>query len=62
MAQTAIGRRNDLDEAVDALVRIAEVVAPDPAWVETYSRMQPVFDQLYRQSQSLYDQLDAIAS
>jgi xylulokinase len=37
-------------------------VAPDPAWVETYRRMQPVFDQLYRQSQSLYDQLDAIAS
>jgi xylulokinase len=62
MAQTAIGRRANLDQAVDALVRIAAVVGPDPAWAETYRRMQPVFDQLYRQSQSLYDQLDAIAS
>ncbi len=62
MAQTAIGRRGSLEQAVDALVRIAEEVRPDPAWAETYRRMQPVFDQLYRQSQCLYDQLDAIAS
>jgi xylulokinase len=61
MAQTAIGRRDSLDQAVDALVKIAEVVGPDPAWAETYRRMQPVFDQLYRQSQGLYDQLDALA-
>jgi xylulokinase len=62
MAQTATGRRASLDQAVDALVKIAAVVGPDPAWAETYRRMQPVFDQLYRQSQSLYDQLDALAS
>jgi xylulokinase len=62
MAQTALGRRNSLQDAVDALVEIAEVVTPDPAWAETYARMQPVFDRLYLQSQSLYDALDAIAS
>jgi xylulokinase len=57
-----LGRRADLEEAVDALVAIAEVVAPDPAWSAVYARMQPVFDRIYRQSQSLYDALDAIAS
>jgi xylulokinase len=62
VAQTAIGRRNDLMQAVDALVEIAETVMPDPAWAETYARMQPVFDRLYLQSQSLYDALDALAS
>jgi len=62
MAQTAIGRRANLEQAVDALVKIAEVVAPDPAWSGTYARMQPIFDRLYLQSQSFYDQLDAIAS
>jgi xylulokinase len=62
LAQTALGKRANLDAAVDALVAVAETVMPDPAWAETYARMQPVFDQLYRQSQNLYDQLDAIAS
>jgi xylulokinase len=62
LAQTALGKRASLDAAVDALVAVTETVAPDPAWTETYARMQPVFDLLYRQSQNLYDQLDAIAS
>lgn len=62
MAQTAVGHHARLEDAADSLVEISEVVAPDPAWVETYSRMQPIFDRLYLQSQSFYDQLDAIAS
>jgi len=62
MAQTAIGRHARLEDAVDSLVEISEVVAPDPAWANTYARMQPIFDRLYLQSQSFYDQLDAIAS
>jgi xylulokinase len=62
MAQAAIGRRGSLEQAVDALVRIAETVEPDPDWAAIYARMQPVFDRLYLQSQSLYDQLDALAS
>jgi xylulokinase len=62
MAQAATGRRGSLEQAVDALVRIAGTVEPDPDWAATYARMQPVFDRLYLQSQSLYDQLDALAS
>ena len=34
----------------------------DPAWKETYGRMQPVFDELYRHAQPLYDRLDAIVA
>jgi xylulokinase len=61
MAQTAIGARASLDQAVQALVGYAEEIAPEPRWVETYGRMQPVFDRLYRHSQALYDALDELS-
>jgi sugar (pentulose or hexulose) kinase len=62
IAQTATGRRATLQQAVDALVVLEDEVRPDPAWAETYGRMQPVFDELYRHAQPLYDRLDAIAA
>ena len=58
LAQTALGRHGSLTAAADALVGIAEEVDPDPAWVERYARMQPIFDRLYRHSQDFYDDLD----
>jgi xylulokinase len=61
LAQTATGLHVSLEAAADALVRLAEEVAPDPAWSERYARMQPVFDRLYRHSQALYDDLDALS-
>ncbi len=61
VAQTAIGRHASLQAAAGALVRVAAEVAPDPAWVDTYARMQPVFDRLYHHSATLYDDLDALA-
>ncbi|HTI02978.1 MAG TPA: FGGY family carbohydrate kinase [Acidisoma sp.] len=61
MAAAATGRFSSLQGAVDAFVRYQPEVLPDPAWVERYARMQPIFDTLYRQSQSLYDALDALA-
>ena len=61
LAQTAMGRYRDPAEAAAALVRFAAEVEPDPAWSETYARMQPVFDRIYRHSQALYDDLDAIS-
>jgi len=30
-----------LEDAITAYVRHVDEVAPDPAWVETYARMQP---------------------
>ena len=62
LAQTAMGRHASLDAAVAAMVRYAAEIAPDPAWSETYARMQPVFDRLYRHSQALYDDLDKLTS
>ncbi|RUV76650.1 MAG: hypothetical protein EOR30_00755 [Mesorhizobium sp.] len=35
---------------------------PNPRWAETYRRTQPVFDRLYRHSQALYDDIDALAA
>ena len=62
MAQTAAGRHSSLASAAGALVKVAAEVAPDPAWADTYARMQPVFDRLYHRSAALYDDLDALMS
>ncbi len=62
MAATATGRFADIHDAVAATVRHTEEIAPDPAWTETYGRMQPVFDRLYAHSQALYDDLDRLAA
>ena len=61
VAATADGRFSNLEDAIAAYVRHVNEVHPDPAWVETYARMQPVFDKLYVHSQALYDDLDALA-
>ena len=62
LAAVATGAASDLPQAVSRLVRYGREVKPDPAWVETYARMQPVFDRLYTASQSFYDELDALQS
>ncbi len=61
LAATAAGRFARLEDAVQAYVRHVDEVKPDPDWVATYARMQPVFDRLYAHSQALYDDLDALA-
>ena len=61
LAATAEGRFSDPRQGADAFVRYAHEVRPNPAWVETYARMQPVFEKLYRHSQALYDDLDRLA-
>jgi xylulokinase len=61
MGAVATGAKSSLDEAVSAYVRYADEILPDPAWQERYARMQPIFDKLYFNSQSLYDDLDALA-
>ncbi len=61
LAATATGRFARLEDAVAAFVRHREEIPPQPAWVERYARMQPVFESVYRNSQSQYDLLDALA-
>lgn len=60
MAATATGRFGKVEEAARSFVVYGNEVSPDPAWNETYQRMQPVFDKLYHHSQALYDDLDAL--
>lgn len=60
MAATATGRFTRIGEAVSSYVKYADEVQPDPAWTETYARMQPLFDRLYAHSQALYDDLDIL--
>lgn len=60
IAATALGRFSSLQEAVSRFVRYATEVKPNPRWVETYARMQPVFNRIYANSQPLYAELDAL--
>ncbi|PRH85837.1 pentose kinase [Labrys okinawensis] len=60
MTATALGRFGKVEDAVGHFVRYSAEILPDPAWAETYARMQPVFDRLYRHSQALYDDLDRL--
>lgn len=62
IAATATGRFAKLQDAVAAYVQYDKEILPDPAWIERYERMQPVFNRIYTQSQSLYSELDALAS
>jgi xylulokinase len=61
MAATATGRFAHVEDAISSYVHYADEVAPDPAWMETYARMQPFFDRLNKHSQALYDDLDELA-
>jgi len=60
VAAVAIGHQPDCIRAAAAMVRHQGQVLPDPAWQETYARMQPVFERLYLHSQEFYDDLDAL--
>ena len=60
MAATALGRFAKVEDAIGHFVKYEQEVLPDPAWAETYARMQPVFDKLYHHSQALYDDLDRL--
>ena len=60
LAATAEGRFSRVEDAASAFVRYEREILPDPAWAETYVRMQPFFEKLYRHSQALYDDLDRL--
>lgn len=60
MAATATGRFGRIEDAINAYVRHGAEIQPNPAWAERYARTQPIFDRLYRHSQALYDDLDAL--
>ncbi len=60
LSAVACGHAPDVATAAESLVSYERVVQPESAWIEQYQRMQTVFDQLYVQSQSMYDRLDEL--
>lgn len=60
LAATATQRFSNIEQAAKAFVSYSERIDPNPAWVEVYQRMQPVFEKLYFHSQALYDDLDKL--
>jgi xylulokinase len=62
IAATGSGRFTSLGEAAKAFVHYSQEVEPDPHWAQRYRRMHPIFDHLYRSSQTFYDDLDALSS
>ena len=60
LAAAATGRFASPVAAAEAFVRFTEEINPDPAWADTYRRMQPLFDRLYLAAQAFYDDLDAL--
>jgi xylulokinase len=62
LAAAAVGHANSPQAAADRFVHYSEEVLPDPAWQAVYHRMQPIFNQLYFNSQTLYDQLDELVT
>jgi xylulokinase len=61
LAAVASGRHASLQDAAQAMVSYGEEVLPEPRWVDTYARMQPVFEKLYFHSQTMYDDLDRLS-
>lgn len=61
LAAAATGQFPTVADAVTAFVRYDREVLPNPATVQTYARMQPLFDRLYANAQQFYDDLDALA-
>ncbi len=54
------GDAPDLDAAVAQMVRFGGEIRPDPAWVDLYDRMMPIYARLYEHSKAFYDDLDAL--
>ncbi|EPX83715.1 Sugar (pentulose and hexulose) kinase [Rubellimicrobium thermophilum DSM 16684] len=61
LAAVATGAARDPAEAAARMVRHAREIRPDPAWVDRYAQMQPLFDALCEQARQHYDLLDALS-
>ncbi len=60
LAATAMGHFSSLEAAARKFVRFAREFQPEPAAVEVYDRMMPIFERVYAQSQGVYDDLDRL--
>lgn len=62
LAAAAVGHADSPQSAAERFVKYREEILPDPTWQAIYQKMQPIFNQLYFNSQALYDQLDSLVA
>ena len=55
-----VGLFQDEKQAVSKVIAVEKEIMPDPRQVDYYQQASVVFEQLYQQSQALYDQLDTL--
>ena len=60
LAGVGAGVYNDLDEALERLVRYDTEIQPNTEWSERYSRMASFFNRVYEQSESYWDAMDKL--
>lgn len=58
---TSIGDMPDIAQAAAVMVDFASEIQPDPAWVEVYDRMMPIYAGLYEAAKPFHDQLERLA-
>jgi xylulokinase len=58
LAGLATGVFHDFEEAVTRCVEFESEIAPNPAWIERYTPLGELFDDLHGSSQRFYDRLD----
>lgn len=62
LAATAMGHFPSLEAAARKFVRFVREFHPEPETVDMYDRMMPIFERVYAQAQSVYDDLDRLAA
>ena len=62
LAATAMGHFPSLEAAARKFVRFVREYHPDPTAVEVYDQMMPIYERVYAQAQSVYDDLDRLAT
>lgn len=60
LAATASGYFNTLEDAAGSLVSYEKEIKPNPAWLERYNQMFPLFKQIKEANKRLYRELDAL--
>lgn len=57
---SSTGAADNIEAAASKMVKFKEEIKPNPKWVETYNRMMPIYDELYKHSQQFYNKLDKV--
>lgn len=57
---SAVGANNNIASAVSRMVRLGQEITPDPAAVDRYDRMMPIFARLHESAEAYWNDMDAL--